>query len=199
MIQFTDITGLASSTVAMAAAAVMLPGIPSTPKSYRIGLACAVAIVALVPFGGLPLAAYVRGVIGDLSILSLVLLLSAILNRLTGHRLLDARNRRALLVLVALTALGLYPLALGIGTFDSYRLGYGNIWLVSVLLAVVLAACFRQFMSMALAMALAVFAWGVGWYESANLWDYLLDPLLATYAVGALIMRGLPMQRKQPC
>ena len=198
MIQFTDMTGLASSTVAMIAVAIVLPGIPRLSTLYRIGLACAVAVVALVPFGTLPLAAYLRGIIGDLSIVSMILLLSAILNRLAGCQLLDAQNRFALLALVALAALGLYPLALGIGTFDPYRLGYGNIWFMSVLLVVALIACFRQLQAMALVIALAVFAWDVGWYESTNLWDYLLDPLLAIYAICALVKRGTQVQQKQP-
>ena len=197
MICFTNVTGLASSAVALTAAVVMLPGIPRIPKPYRIGLACAVTIAALVPFGGLPLAAYVRGVTGDLSIASLILLLSATLNRLSGWRPFDTQAGFALLFLVALAALGLYPLALGIGYFDPYRLGYGNPWFVSVLLVVALAACFRQIQAIALVIALAVFAWSIGWYESTNLWDYLLDPLLAIYAISALMKRGIQMQRKR--
>lgn len=198
MISFTNMTGLAGSVVTVIAATVMLPGVARIPRLYRIGLVCAVAIVALVPFGGLPLAAYVRGVAGDLSITSLILLLSAIFNRLTGWQPFDAQTRPALLSLIALTALGLYPLALGIGYFDPYRLGYGNPWFVSALLLVALAACFRQFPAIALVIALAVFAWGIGWHESTNLWDYLLDPLLAIYAIGALMKRGMKRQWKRP-
>lgn len=197
MIYFTNITGLASIVVAMTAAAIMLPGIPRISKPYRTGLACAIAIAALIPFGGLPLAAYVRGVTGDLSIASLALLLSAIFNRLSGWQPFDAQTRLALLFLVALAALGLYPLALGVGYLDPYRLGYGNLWFVSVLLVVALAACFRQLPAIALVIALAVFAWSIGWYESTNLWDYLLDPLLAIYAINALMKRGIQMQLKR--
>ena len=32
-------------------------------------------------------------------------------------------------------------------------------------------------------LALAIVAWSVHWHESANLWDYLLDPFLAIWAV----------------
>ena len=191
MILFTDMSGLASSAVAMVAVAVMLPGIPRIPKPYRIGLACTVAIVALIPFGGLPLAAYVRGVIGDLSVTSLALLVLAILNRLTGCRPFDAPARFVLLLLIALAAFGLYPLALGIGYFDPYRLGYGNPLFMGMLLIIALAACFRRLPAIALIIALAVFAWSIGWYESTNLWDYLLDPLLAIYAVSALMKHSI--------
>jgi len=191
MIQLTDITGLASSTVAIVAAAALLPGVARLQKFRFALLACAIVIVVLIPFGGLPLAAYVRGVTGDLSITSLLLLLSAILNRLTGCQPFDAQNRLVLFFLVALTAFGLYPLALGIGYFDPYRLGYGNFWFMGVLLLLALAACFRQLPAIALAIALAIFAWSMGWYESTNLWDYLLDPLLAIYAVSALMKCGI--------
>ena len=197
MIQFTGITGLASSALATVAVVVMLPGVARIPKPCRIALACAVALAALTPFDGLPLAAYVRGMTGDLSIASLILLLSALLNRLTGWQPLEAQSRLVLLLLVALAALWLYPMALGIGSFDPYRAGYGNLWFMAALLATALAACFRQFPVLALAIALAVFAWSIGWYESANLWDYLLDPLLASYATGALMKRGIQMQRER--
>ena len=191
MIQLTDMAGLAGSAIAMAAAAAMLPGVARIPKQYRIGLACAVASAALIPFGGLPLAAYVRGMVGDLSIVSLILLVSVILNRLAGCLPLQAQPRFILLLLVAIAALWLYPMALGIGYFDPYRMGYGNLWFTGTLLVIALAACYRQLNVVALAIALAVFAWSIGWYESTNLWDYLLDPLLAIYALGALTKRSV--------
>ena len=191
MIAFTDLTGLAGSAVAMTAAAILLPGGARLKKTYFALLLCAVAVMTLIPFGPLPPAAYLRGVIGDLSITSLVLLIMAISRPLFGWRLPDAQSRFVLQVLLVLAALGLYPLALGIGLFDPYRLGYGNLWFVSALLLVALAACFRRLPMVALCIALAVFAWGVGWYESNNLWDYLLDPLLAVYATSAVIRRGV--------
>jgi hypothetical protein len=35
--------------------------------------------------------------------------------------------------------------------------------------------------------AIAIIAWAAHWNESANLWDYLLDPFLAIWALLALI------------
>ncbi len=227
MINFTDITGLASSTVAMIAMVVMLPGVARLQRVHFALLVCAIAIVVLIPFGGLPLAAYVRGWMGDLSITSLVLLTSAILRPLLGWPFNapspagvtndlpsvlcwgsqmasspisssirglgwgNAHSKYTLFFIIALAALGLYPMALGIGYFDPYRLGYGNPWFMGGLLLLALAACFRRLPLVALVIALAVLAWGVGWYESNNLWDYLLDPLLAIYAIGALVRQGM--------
>jgi hypothetical protein len=223
MINFTDITGLASSALAMTAMVTLLPGVRRLQRTQFALLVCAVAILVLIPFGGLPLAAYVRGWMGDLSITSLVLLKLMILRPLFGwtfnapspagvtsdlvgvvgqpSRLASssirglgwgsARSKYILLSIIALAALGLYPMALGIGSFDPYRLGYGNPWFLGGLLLLALAACFLRLPVVALAIALAVFAWGVGWYESTNLWDYLLDPVLAIYALSALGMRGI--------
>ena len=191
MIHFTDMTGLASSAITMAATLFMLPGIARLQRRYLILLVCAIAGVALIPFGDLPPAAYVRSVIGDLSVTSLVLLMLSILKPLFGWHQTDTQSRFALQTLIVLAAVGLYPMALGIGLFDPYRLGYGNLWLMVLLLAVALIACFRQVVLVALCIALAMFAWGAGWYESNNLWDYLLDPLLAIYAISALIKYGV--------
>lgn len=190
MIAFTDITGLASSAIAITALAARLPGVARLRRPYLAPLLCVVAIATLIPLGDLPLAAYVRGAIGDLSIPSLMLLLLSVSAPLCGGPRSDTQSRFALLALIALAAVGLYPMALGAGLFDPYHLGYGSPWLVGVLLLIALAACWRRLPLVALCLALAVLAWSGGWYESANLWDYLLDPLLATYAIGALIRRG---------
>lgn len=191
MINPTDITGLLSGTIAIAAVVVRLSGAECLRKTYFVLLLCAIVVAVLIPFGGLPLAAYVRGVTGDLSVTSLVLLSLVIIRPLFGWPAIDTRTKTALLILIVVAAMGLYPMALGMGLFDPYRLGYGNPWLLGGLLLLALIACFRRLPVIALAIALAVFAWGVGWYESSNLWDYLLDPLLAIYAIGALLKQGM--------
>ncbi|TXT23288.1 MAG: hypothetical protein FD134_2219 [Gallionellaceae bacterium] len=201
MIAFTDLTGLAGSAVAVAATTACLPGVARLRKERRIILMCAVAVVALFPFGALPLAAYLRGAIGDLSITSLVLLALAIARFVlapapAGEPIISCRepecekDRQALLLLVVLAAAWLYPMALGVGLFDPYRAGYGSVWLVGALLLLALAACHRGRLLVASCIALPVLAWSVGWHESNNLWDYLLDPLLAIYAAGTVVKRG---------
>jgi len=191
MINFTDITGLASDTIAICALVLRLPGVARLQKWPLALLLCTIAIVTLIPFGSLPLAAYLRGVTGDLSIISLVLLALAILKPLAGWSPPDDRSKIALLFLIVLAAAGLYPMALGLGYFDPYSLGYGNGWCIGGLLLLALAACYYRRALLAFAIALAVLAWSVGWYESTNLWDYLLDPWLAVYALGALLRRGI--------
>ena len=97
------------------------------------------------------------------------------------------------LMLVALAALVLYPLALGAAAFDSYRMGYGDAQFVAVLLLAALAAWIWKYYLVALCIAFAILAWTVGWYESSNLWDYLLDPWIAIYALLVNAMYGVRM------
>jgi hypothetical protein len=195
MISFTGITGLAGCALALTAACVQLPGVSHLSRNKRAWLLAAVFVAVLVPFDGLPAAGYMRGATGDLSITTLLLMVVAILRFLSGRRANEefprffrGKGRRALLLLVVLAAVALYPMALGWGGFDPYRLGYGSPWFLAALLALALAAIFLELPEIAYAVALAVLAWGLGWYESNNLWDYLLDPLVAVYAAVSLAL-----------
>jgi len=183
---FTDLTGLAGLAVAAASACMAAP----LSGRKRAALAALVAILALVPLGGLPPAAYLRGATGDLSVTSVLLLLRSALGRQLGWSPTEARERLALQILIAGAAVALYPLALGAGPFDPYRLGFGSPWMIGALSLAALAAWGARMLFVSLCIALALLAWALGWYESGNLWDYLLDPLLSMWAAGALALRG---------
>jgi hypothetical protein len=129
----------------------------------------------------LPLAAYVRGFTGELSITSMLLLWTAYFSPKEIH------IPAAMKVWIALVALVFYPLALGIGMLDPYAWGYGSITLLLAVLATALAAWFAGSNCIAIILGLAILAWAVGWHESTNLWDYILDPLLGLWAIGSLI------------
>jgi hypothetical protein len=208
MMHFTDITGLAGVALAMVTLALRMRFLARLQLQLKIGLASGLLILAVIPFGGLSAAEFVRGISGDLSVTSLVLLaLFLVLPRpLSGGRanmgaetlLYHRANLRPsrppargkLLILIVIAALALYPFALGVSAFDPYRLGFGNLWFIAGLLIVVSAAWFRQYTLIAMSISLAVLAWSVGWYESNNLWNYLLDPWLAIYSCGALVKKG---------
>jgi len=191
MPNFTDLTGLASVASATAAPLLLLPGIARLTKP-RLGLMLgAVFVLAFIPFGTIPIAAYGRGVTGDLSITTQVLLWCALLKPWCGCATVEAKHRLALLILIALSALALYPMALGVGAYDTYRIGYGNPQFVAALLMLALAAWFWKSTLIALCIAFATLAWAVGWYESNNLWDYLLDPFLSIYALCAIAIQAV--------
>jgi hypothetical protein len=152
----------------------------------RIAAALAAAVLLFVPLGDLSIAACVRGVTGDPSAATLALAATALLSWLTGRRLLEPREPHALLWLVAAGALFLYPFALGWTPFDPYALGYGSIAMVTALLVVALAAWRAGLRLVVIAVLAGSLAYLAGAYESRNLWDYLIDPLAALYAVARL-------------
>ena len=192
----TDLTGLAGAAAAIAAVLLGLPGIARLRRAHPTSTLLAAVVAALVPFGGLPAAGYVRGIVGDLSVTTVLLLLRGLLRPVLGWAAIDERSRLALQILVAAGGLVLYPLALGLGPFDPYRLGYANPWFLAGLLALAVAAGLRRLALVTWCLALAVLAWAVGVYESRNLWDYLVDPLVAAWGLGALLLRGAQALRK---
>ena len=191
MPNFTDLTGLASVASAIAVCLLPFSGIARLTKSYLAMLLGAVFVLALIPFATMPLAAYVRGVTGDLSITTLVLLWCALLKPWCSS--IKCNNRFALLILIAFAALALYPMALGIGAYDPYRLGYGDPLFIAALLLLALLAWLRRFSIIALCIAFATLSWAVGWYESDNLWDYLLDPFVSIYALAVIMIHAVKM------
>ncbi|MDR2032602.1 MAG: hypothetical protein LBP86_10225 [Azoarcus sp.] len=97
--------------------------------------------------------------------------------------------------LITITALLFYPPALGLGPVDPYAWGYGGAAALPLLVgALALAAWLGGWRTSALALAAALAAWRMHLLDSANLWDYLLDPLLALGAIGSL---GSRLRRRE--
>jgi hypothetical protein len=127
----------------------------------------------------LPLAAYVRGVTGELSIVTMLLLWSPILP--------DAKKTPlGFKVPLALIVMMFYPLALGLGMVDPYAWGYGSITFLIAVILFALACGLAGWTKGVWIISFAMIAWAGHWHESANLWDYLLDPFLAIWAVLAI-------------
>ncbi len=183
MPQFTDLTGLLGIASAICIIVMTLPGVARLSTSHKRILLSLVFVLAVMPFGELPLAAYVRGATGDLSITTLVLLWGGLLQRLCSSISIDTKQRNSLLKIVALVAVFFYPQSLGFGMLDTYRYGFGCEILIFALLVIALAAWIRRSDLIVLCIALATLAWSLCWYESNNLWDYLIDPFLAIYAL----------------
>ncbi len=186
----TDLTGLCGITLAILALLLRLRRVRALPLPRRAGMLAAAAVVVSIPLWGVSLAGFVRGMTGDLSIATLVLLLLAAVRSFSGNALVGEQDRLAMLRAVLIAAVLFYPFALGLGMFDPYRLGYGNLWLLAALLGVAIWAAWRYSVLLASCLALAVAAWSAGWYESPNLWDYLFDPWLACYALAVQLKTG---------
>lgn len=197
----TDLTGLFGITLAIATLLVRLPQVQALPLLRRAGTLAAAIIVISIPLWGVSLAGFVRGMTGDLSIATLALLALALASSFAERVLVEEQNRLKMLQAILIAAVLFYPLALGISMFDPYRLGYGNLWFMVALLGLAAWSSLRYSTLFALCIALAVAAWSAGWYESPNLWDYLLDPWLAVYAfavqVKIWVKLGLARWRKK--
>ena len=135
----------------------------------------------------LPLVAYVRAVTGDLSVVLTLLLWSSVL--------LPSRPAPiGFKLAIIFVSLMFYPLALGLGMIDPYAWGYSSLGLLIGVLVFALVCGLAGWTKGVWIFALAVLAWAGHWHESTNLWDYVLDPLLAIWAVIALFNT---MQRKR--
>jgi hypothetical protein len=149
----------------------------------RLILFFVTSAVAFWPVNGLSVAGYLRGVTGDVSVTTLTLLVAASISRLCDVEVYEPRSFFVLMLVVLGGGLFLYPSALGVTYFDAYGLGYGSKTFVAVLFLVSLAAWHYEFYLVVLCVCLGVLAYLIGMYESRNLWDYLIDPLITVYAV----------------
>lgn len=155
-----------------------------------VTVACFVLLWWPLGAAHLPLVAYIRGISSDLSITLVVLACLGLCHRLLGLRAVDQRERMAVNVAVAAVALFLYPLALGWGDWDAYRAGWGASGMWVALLAVSLFCWAKGLRLLPMLVALALLAWSAGVLESTNLWDYLMDPWLATAALFQCMKSG---------
>ncbi len=136
----------------------------------------------------LPLVAYVRGVTGDLSVILSLLLWSSLLpvNKPTPMPFRFA---------VTVIAICFYPFALGVGMVDPYAWGYGSVIFLVAVLIFALICGLANWSKGVWIIAIAIIAWSAQWHESSNLWDYLLDPFLAIWALSSCI--GLLYRRRR--
>jgi hypothetical protein len=193
----TDLTGLLGITLAIVALLNSFQRVRALPLLRRAAASGAAIIVASIPLWGVSAAGFVRGMTGDLSVTTLLLLALALLHSFTGKPLVADGNRLALVRAISIAAILFYPLALGLGMFDPYRLGYGNLWFMIALLGLAVWSGLRYSTLLSFCIALAVAAWSAGWYESPNLWDYLLDPWLALYAFAVTLKVALARWRER--
>ncbi len=199
-----DLFGLCA-VAALCAAAIARLGVGllaprHAPRRWIVFFALA-WLLLLLPLGDLPLGAYARGMTGDPSVSSLVVF-GTLFWRGENTEIAGKKCLASQLLVLAAGAL-LYPLALGAGALDPYRWGFGDARFVAAILALAFLAHARRWPLAPTAIALAVLAWSGGLYESRNLWDYLIDPWLVLYVLGALGRRlwrvgrdGLPVTKE---
>ena len=152
------------------------------------------ALLLCVPIFGHPARYWVAALAANVSVPLVALLVASVAARAGFPPLFRAREWRTAWIFGALSALVLYPSALGFGLrdFDSYALGWP--WLDS-------AMSLALFGLVALTSAFLVYRGNrFGWVlllssvaylfriqESQNFWDYLVDPLYAALSLLACL------------
>ena len=131
----------------------------------------------------LPVVAYVRGISSDPSMTLIALACLSMTQDFMDRSLVSRREYTALFAVVALAAVFLYPSALGWGDWDAYRLGWDGKALWLALLAISLLFLSLRLWLLPALVCFALMAWTSGVLESANLWDYLLDPWLVIFSI----------------
>lgn len=177
-------TALFGCFLLVAVAAQRLLRTRLTTSKARLLCAAACLAFALVPVYGLPLAAYLRGVVGDFSITTIALLGWVLVEQISGKVVLAPAARAPVLLAIALAGVVLYPAALGALPLDVYRYGYQPLVLLAVLLVLAVGAWRLRQPAAALLVLLAVAAFDFRLLESDNLWDYVLDGWITLYAWG---------------
>lgn len=160
-------------------------------KVSSIEIPFAILLVAVLLLGNLffwplgmslelPLSGYVRGVTGELSVVTMLLLWGSILPT-------AKKTPLGFKVPLAVIAIAFYPLALGFGMVDPYAWGYGSIALLIAVILFAIGCGLAGWMKGVWIISFAIMAWAAHWHESTNLWDYLLDPFLAIWALLAIL------------
>lgn len=146
----------------------------------RIGtrwLAAGVALAALLPFlGDDNLAMMLHGMFAAPSFT----LVQLALRRLVAPACPKLLCPPAAMLLVAVAAI-FYPLALGLGPFDPYALGYQPRALLLALLPLAGWLAWRRQADWLLILGIDLLAYAAGLF--GNLWDALFDPLLILVAI----------------
>lgn len=152
---------------------------------WALGAGLLAAVVSVAPMNGLPLARFAAGYGFTPSLPFLALLADGVLRGARGKGWLDAEGRKAAWLWGAAAGLALYPSAMGFACYDAYGFGWGFTPL-GVVVAALAAWLIRRSNRFGIALVLATAAWQGGILESANHWDYLVDPVYTIVSVAAL-------------
>ena len=190
----TDLLALAGIDLVLCAAILrLLARQRNITQLVRWVVMLAVFSMFWLPVGAaqLPALAFVRGISSDLSTTLVALACLSLGRSLFGWPVMAQREGLVLSIALAVAAAVLYPTALGWGNWDAYRPGWGSFDMLGILLMVSLACWTGGLRLLPALIGLALLTWVAGLMESGNLWDYLMDPWLAIWAVIQCMKAGV--------
>ena len=164
----------------------------------RLGVLAGLTVLGALPFvNGMSLAGYLRGVTDDLAYTSMVWLFAGALMRLGYISVWPHSQLSQLWICFAVMGVILFPAAMGIGMIDTYGWGFSpRPMLVAVGGLTILMIMLRNAPG-ALFLLAATAAFVLDIKPSDNYWDYLLDPFIFLYSLGALGLRAMSLMRSR--
>ncbi|MEH6345289.1 MAG: hypothetical protein V7785_09400 [Bermanella sp.] len=176
---------------------LMLLRVKRWGKYWPIGYVIS-AIIMVMPIKDWLVIEFSRGLLGDLSFASLLMLGSYLLTIMKKNR---ASNASSFNLLVIIMAVVLYPTSLGYSHFDMYSIGFASDeaykYLVTVIAAIGIIAWYVGYAQIAIWLTLSLLAHGLGLFESNNLWNYLLDPLVVIACFISVIIKAAKLALKK--
>ena len=139
-------------------------------------------VVLLLPVQGLVIARWVAGLNANFSIPLTVILAVIVWERVFERSLLAEREWTTAWSFGAIGGLALYPMALGLGSFDPYEWGWSFSPLFVVIGALTVLLIWKQ-NRFGVLLVLAAVAFQLHLLESTNYWDYLLDPIYSLVSI----------------
>jgi hypothetical protein len=158
------------------------------PLAFRVVLLLPAVWMVFIPINGLPVVFYIQGFPGELSITTVILIFYASICALLDKKIYNQRSFFYLMLLVLTVGLFLYPFSLGFTYFDPYALGYSSKTFLAFFFAAALTAWYFNFHFLVIVIVLDISAYLAGVYESNNIWDYLIDPILTLFALFWIII-----------
>lgn len=184
--------GILGHFLMIAGTSAVLLQLRRRPPLFRWIVFCGCFVAMYLPIGGTSVVGYTRGLIGDLSMTTQILLACSVIDHLLDRKVLSDADRKVVLTVAAIAGLLFYPMTLGLTRFDPYELGYNSLALIlGLALLSVWGWCRRP--GAALLIPVGLIAFQIGVLESTNIWDYLLDPFVTLYS---WVWIGMEIARK---
>jgi hypothetical protein len=159
-------------------------------------LLLSILLVTIIRIGGLPLSRWLISLNANFSIPLTVALIHKICQKAFGKEILPKKSRLTLWVFGIVMGILLYPMALGLGGFDPYALG----WEFSILFVLMFFLTFGLLYVkdvFGIVLMISILSFNLELLESSNFWDYLVDPFYFFIALGLGLKRMIFQFKKK--
>lgn len=184
------------STVLLIFSPIFVLGLRRSVATALIS-ASVLSALAFIPIYEVSTVLRLKGLFADLSLTTLTLLVLWPVLRLKKISL-NNPDSAGLCAIVLLLAVTLYPMALGVGAYDPYALGFRPWALLTAIAALGVLATLRGYLVSKTIVVVVLIGYWLRVLDSQNLWDYLIDPILGIFAIIYLLryfLRNGKLQR----